>query len=823
MSLVWKLRELVALLVINFLLLHSHASNASDESIKLTRISDTDISMTIDGVLDESIWQTIPFKDDMVIVQPDTLADAPLETRTQFFYTDAGLYVGVWNQQDHAQLVSRLSSRDKYISRDGVSITLDPSGKGLYAYFFSVNLGGTLGDGTVIPERQYSSQWDGPWRGASSEHAEGWAAEYFIPWSMMSMPESDSNTREMGYSLMRTLASKNERWAYPPLSRREGVFLSKLQKIELENINPKQQFTFYPFAASTYNNVAKDHQDSHKAGFDLFWRPSTNLQLTATVNPDFGNVESDNVVVNLSSFETFFPEKRAFFLEGQEIFVTTPRARGSRYSSSSPTSLINTRRIGSAPKSTSSELFSRAYQKHFPGTDEELYDVGDFELTSTERNQPSELIGALKVTGQKNKFRYGVLAAFEDDTKLEGLLDGSEFEVIQDGREFGIARFLYEDTETGNRRSIGWISTLVSHPQENAVVHGVDGHYLTEDGRWNTDAQLLYSNVDSKTGAGGFFDVTYTPKRGSSHKLSFDYFDDSLDISDFGFLRRNDVVGLKYSYNLNEYNLHKYKSRYTWLSLAQEYNTDFRSTRSGIFFMQDMELKNNASWSYDINYFPSRWEDRDSLGYGDYRVDGRWQAGISARTDRSRKLMARLGFSYLQEDIDGGYTVDYKLEFDWRPTDRFALVFKLNYEDSKGWLIHDEGRDFTTFNATNWRPKIEMDLFLTAKQQFRITAQWAGIKAFEDKRWQVPLGDGSLDQVTRDPVDDLRDFSISRLTFQARYRWELAPLSDLFVVYTRGSNLGSRPDDGFGDLLRDSWTDRLVDVFVVKLRYRMGG
>ena len=116
-----------------------------------------------------------------------------------------------------------------------------------------------------------------------------------------------------------------------------------------------------------------------------------------------------------------------------------------------------------------------------------------------------------------------------------------------------------------------------------------------------------------------------------------------------------------------------------------------------------------------------------------------------------------------------------------------------------------------------------MDLFLTAKQQFRITAQWAGIKAFEDKRWQVPLGDGSLDQVTRDPVDDLRDFSISRLTFQARYRWELAPLSDLFVVYTRGSNLGSRPDDGFGDLLRDSWTDRLVDVFVVKLRYRMGG
>jgi len=115
-----------------------------------------------------------------------------------------------------------------------------------------------------------------------------------------------------------------------------------------------------------------------------------------------------------------------------------------------------------------------------------------------------------------------------------------------------------------------------------------------------------------------------------------------------------------------------------------------------------------------------------------------------------------------------------------------------------------------------------MDLFLSARQQFRLTAQWAGIKANEHERWQVPAADGSLQFVGTDPLAAKRDFTISRLTFQARYRWELAPLSDLFVVYTRGSDVNSMPDTGFSELLDKAWTDRLVDVFVVKLRYRLG-
>jgi hypothetical protein len=115
-----------------------------------------------------------------------------------------------------------------------------------------------------------------------------------------------------------------------------------------------------------------------------------------------------------------------------------------------------------------------------------------------------------------------------------------------------------------------------------------------------------------------------------------------------------------------------------------------------------------------------------------------------------------------------------------------------------------------------------MDIFLTAKQQFRITAQWAGIKAFQKKFHELPAGDGDLIEVPIAPGSYNRDFTISRLTFQARYRWEIAPLSDLFIVYTRGANLPSAPQEDFTDLLRDSWTDKIVDVFIIKLRYRLG-
>jgi hypothetical protein len=776
----------------------STAASASDLPAFTIHRADENISIKIDGNLDETVWSERLSRGKMVVIEPDTLETPAEETESYFFYTDEGLYVGVVNHQKPETLLARLSSRDQFIKRDGVSLTLDPSGEGLYGYWFSVNLGGTLQDGTVIPERQFSNQWDGAWYGAATETETGWTAEMFIPWSIMTMPEIDTKTRKMGYYLSRSMAELGERWSYPGLPRTKSTFMSSLQPIEFENVTPKKQLTFYPYASSAYDRNS-DHPDAFKGGFDIFWRPLSNLQLTATVNPDFGNVESDNVVVNLSSFETFFPEKRAFFLEGQEIFNTGPRAREQR-GGGTPTSLIYTRRIGAPPKDTG-----------IPGLD----------LTAVEENQPSELFGAAKVTGQNGNWRYGVISAFEEDTKLNGTLGGAPFKVTQDGRDFAAGRLLYEDTSTGARRSIGWLTTHVAHPQSDATVHGIDTHYLSQDGRWKADAQLIASDVDDVTGQGGFIDMTYTPQRGRKHSLAIDYFDDKLDINDFGFFRRNDAKGARYSYQRNDSNIAGLQERVSKIRIVEEYNGDNQRTRSGLFTNQELTFDSNNSVFYELNYFPKRWEDRDSGGNGDYRVQGRLQTGFLIKTDDSRPLSMGFGTFYSGEHT-GGRTLKYIVESSWRPNDRFSLLAKVSYEDKESWIVHQTGREFGAYDAEFWRPKIEMDFFLSARQQFRITAQWAGIRANESERLSVPLGDGSLLPVNLAAGAGSKDFSISRVTFQARYRWELAPLSDLFIVYTRGSDVPSMPGDDFGELLSEAWTDALIDVFVIKLRYRLG-
>ena len=128
----------------------------------------------------------------------------------------------------------------------------------------------------------------------------------------------------------------------------------------------------------------------------------------------------------------------------------------------------------------------------------------------------------------------------------------------------------------------------------------------------------------------------------------------------------------------------------------------------------------------------------------------------------------------------------------------------------------------TTFKSEQWSPTLDVEYFINAKQQLRISLQWVGIKAREKDFYLVPLEPGDLIEVAK-PAGPADDFSVSQVSFQARYRWELAPLSDLFIVYTRlasqGALLGS---ESFKDIFDNAWNEPLGDSFVVKFRYRLG-
>ncbi len=774
-----------------------------------------DPGIVIDGRVDESVWQTVPAHDNMRVMEPETLAEPTYATASRFIYTAKGLYVSAVMKQPPDTRVARLSSRDQYINRDSYGITLDTSGKGLYGYWFTVSLGGSLADGKVAAERTITREWDGPWQGASATTDTGWSAEMFLPWAMMAMPQSGPK-RTLGFWVDRKVAHMDERYSWPVLPFTAPRFMSALKPMAFDDLTPPKQWAVFPYATVAADAIRDDN--SAKTGVDVVWRPSTNFQLTAALNPDFGAVESDDVVVNLTAFETFFPEKRLFFLEGSEVFVTSPRAnpqssssgpqgQGARRSPRTffrePTTLLNTRRIGGAPRHV------------------EIPD--DIDISGVEQSKPTELLGAGKMVGQSGGLRYGVLAAFEDEVALRGTResDGADAVFRADGRHFGAVRLLFENSTGGGRRGIGYMGTMVDKGYDTALVHGIDTHWLGASGKVEWDTQFIASDMDDAQGYGVYTDVSYTPRIGMFNRCSFEYLDEELNVGDFGFIRRTDSIGA--TCGIFQYFTRGLPKRLRNIRASvfasYEQNIAGLLTRAGVFAGTGFTFADNSQLRLMINYFPKRWDDLNSRGEGAFRISNRLFAQAQYGTDSAKPLSVSVALGIDGEEM-GGATLLFDTGFTYTPFHRFSVNFDVRYKDRDGWLVYRGDREFTTYRAFDLQPRLAVDLFLSARQQLRLTTQWAGIKARELRFMEIPEGGGNL--VARAAPEESENFAISRLVAQFRYRWEIGPLSDLFVVYTRGANLPERQDDGFGDLFADALDEPIVDIFLVKLRYRFG-
>ncbi len=789
-------------------------SSGQSGTMRIARVEDANIK--IDGRVDEPIWSEIPAFDRMTVTDPDTLEKPTHKTRTRILYTDKGLYVAGEMEQPLNTLVERLSSRDEFVNRDDFGISIDSSGEGLYGNFFNIGLGGSKQDGKIAPERNITTQWDGPWVGETAVTDYGWSTEMFIPWSALSMPEG-SQERRIAIAMFRKVAYLDERYSFPPLPFSQARFISAFEPVSIDKVNPRQQWEVYPYVSATSDEIRNEADG--RGGIDVAWRPSTNLQLTATVNPDFGSVESDDVVVNLTAYETFYPEKRLFFLEGNEVFVTSPRSNprgpsgpggsGGRQSVQTyrmePTTLLNTRRIGGSAKHV---------------------EIPDYVTVSgVEQSKPTELVGAVKAVGQSGGLRYGLLTAFEKEAELLGTDEATSQELLvtADGRDFGVLRLLYESAGGGGRQSIGYMGTLASDPLNDAVVHGIDSHYLSGNGKVSWDNQLVVSDKKGEIGYGVFSDLVYTPKRGHMHDFSFDILDNELDISDLGFLRRNDVIGASYRYmRMSSQGLPGWlRNKRVGVFTQIHSNADGYLTEAYAGLMGTWLTQKNLEVSAMVGFKPPQHDDRNSRGNGTYSIDTGMWTRASVGTNSAKKLSLSAQIEARSEDL-GDISYSTMLGLTYRPVDRFSLDFDLLLQKKNEWLIYLGDKKFTSFDAIEVKPNLSMNFFISSKQQLRLRLQWAGIEADESNFWSIEKEVGDLVPRFKDLSEPTDDFTLSRLTAQIRYRWEIGPLSDLFLVYTRGSNLPNQIDGDFGPLFRDAMNEPIIDVFTMKLRYRFG-
>ena len=771
------------------------APHADTGAIVLAR-RDVDVVVEIDGHLDEAAWQGLETHQDFRLIDPDTLAPGSLATKLRMFYTDDGLYLGVAMTQDPATLVEHLSGRDQgMLNRDYFSFTLDTSGEGRYGFWFQLCLGNSIADGTILPERNYSDNWDGAWRGNTTRTADGWNAEFFVPWSLVNMPKADG-VRNLGIFTQRNVAYVDERYAWPPLPWTRPKFMSEFQALALRDVSPRQQYSVTPYMATTYDRFGGGEPEP-KAGVDLLWRPSSNFQLTSTLAPDFGNVEADDIVINLSAYETFFPEKRLFFQEGQEIFTTNGRMWGGA-------SVLHTRRMG-AP----------AVRPVAP----DGYDVSSSDLA-----RPADLLGAVKATGQRGGVRYGFLGAVEAQAKFDAWDDTGAHAVLrQEGRDFGALRVLYEHAN-GGYKSLGFIATSMEHPTRSAHVTAFDGQYISPDGRLRASSQVIASDItgSEEDGLGGFVDLVYSPRQGLSHYLSLDAFDDQIQINDMGYLRRNDYRQVKYRMRLSNPNLRRFRNSRTYVRLDRMWNTAGQVIGAEYSVDQRLVLHNLAQIRLSGGIQPSYFDDRGSFGEGAYRVDDRWQAEVRYYSDSSRRLAYSVRHRWRQEQADGVYQrTQGKVQ--WRPTDRMTMGLGLHYVDREAWLLHQSGGTFATFAADELMPTFDLSYFFSARAQLRMAFQWVAVKAEERDAYVMPETPGFLVPLTAE-LETADDFAISRMNLQLRYRWEIAPLSDLVLVYTNNAGLpySEAMGKGYGQLFTETFEQTTGENLVVKFRYRFG-
>ncbi|MCK4429844.1 MAG: AMIN domain-containing protein [Candidatus Aminicenantes bacterium] len=309
-------------------------------------------SIEIDGKLDEFTWEEASVLTDFTQHEPIEGAPATERTEVRIFFSEDSVYIGVRAFDSNPEKIKAiLARRDSKCPSDWIRIWIDSYHDHLTAFEFAVNPAGVKRDVYWSNDLRQDDDWDGVWDVEVSQGEYGWLAEFRIPYSQIRFPEKEFHT--WGFQAGRVIARKNETsyWRHVP----KGVprFVSLFGDLKgITGIPAPKRLQFLPYTMGRSFFQPEEEGNPFQTGssylanlgLDLKYGVSSNLTLDATFNPDFGQVEADPAQVNLTAFETYFPEKRPFFIEGKNMLRFPLGGIHGRES------LFYSRRIGRAPQ-----------------------------------------------------------------------------------------------------------------------------------------------------------------------------------------------------------------------------------------------------------------------------------------------------------------------------------------------------------------------------------------------------------------------------------------------------------------------------------------
>ena len=740
-------------------------------------------SIVIDGVLDEPEWANAFSISEFYQTSPFNLQKSEGETLVYIFSNEDGIYVGFINKQSNSSMLSKKTLRDEMTSlSDKNSINIDFDGDGNKAYILAVNLGDSLFDAIKIKTGDFKTDWDGDWIAKTKRHDGYWVSEFYLPWNLVLMNQPKGDKRTIKYSVLRYKA-KEQIWVSSSgsMASRPDYF-EKLDSLEIANYT-KSKLNFFPYVSSNQNSVTKF--DDNKIGAEIFYNTGTGKQINATFNPDFGQAESDDVVINFSAQETFYSEKRAFFNENQSLFNIN---NYDRYT------VMNTRRIGSAPSYKCSE--------------EDNID----ECENSKKNY-SDIDYAFRYSQKTGKTELGFFAAREAD------------ESFSVGRNFYALR---SRTDLGNK-TLGYMLTHVddSFNNKSASVSVIDYVNVKSD-QLTYFTDLLFSEKDDDSRFGYRSQFNYQPSNFSYVSGSILYFDENFQLNDFGYLRRADWIHVGLGGGLKQINFSK-ESPVDQIDMNVDFNydadTNGNSNPIRIDQKNEITFKDTSKLKFDFGIKTSGKNTTITRKNPDFpfiKINKKKNITLDFEAANYKfwtydwRISFEKGDKYNSWNSEGYKREFYKIAGSYFPNDNLKINLQYRIRKENEWLIWTEDNKFGLYDSEQDTFSMGLNWFSGNKHEIRLKSQFVALQA-DNPQSLISDSGGYL----YDSDDLIKPFTQGVVSFQVRYKYEIAPLSYLYLVYSKGGTSYDEDEDySKSEIFNQPWNNPSDEVYSIKFRLK---
>ena len=842
----------------------------------------------IDGRLDDAVWAAAVPAGGFLQRDPDEGKPATEDTYIRLAFDDHALYVAAeMRDRDPSAIARQLSRRDVPVEADALIVYLDPHNDHLTGAQFGVSAAGVQRDALIYNDNFLDATWDAVWESAVETGDHGWTVEMRIPLSQLRFPKADRYS--WGINVQRVIQRRNESAWLQLVRKNESGLASRMAHLEgIAGINPPPTLEFLPYVTAREEFIApappgSPFNDGSRffagAGLDLKYGLSSSLTLDATFNPDFGQVEVDPAVVNLTQFETFFEERRPFFTEGAKVFGDFGRSGASQYWGffrPEPT-LYYSRRIGRAPQ-------------------------GKVNGTWVDVPAATTILGAAKVVGRTHK--GWTLGALEAVTGSEHARVASGGEVTKPAVEpLTSYTVLRAQRELGRRAGVGVLGTavfrdlgdpaLAAYLADRALMVGADGHYFLDRGRtWVLHGGIAGSTVHGSTQAitrlqkaeQRYFqrpDVTFVKldptatsmagwngqanlNRNSGNvtvNLGVWGMSPGLEVNDAGYSTQTDRAGAHGMVQYRKLRPDRWTSERTfWVSKWWTWNWGRESQGDGWQGSASVRFRNMWRSQALLTYARRVWDDKLTRGGPTVIRPGNRGVQLALVTDSRKKAVVSLGGSYTSRDYNAS-ALALDAQVAWRPFPALTLsagpTFRHNIVSAQylstvadpyatrtygsRYVFGDLGQtevSATTRVSVAISPRTSLQVYL---QPLISAGDYGAIKevyaprTYDFVRYGIDAGtitsSGSsliIDPDAGGPAAPFKiaqpDFNLTSLRVNAVFRWEFRPGSSLFLVWTqqRRDRLPTGEFD-FGSDISRVYTSPADDVFLVKVSYWFGG